>query len=163
MTTLALIAAVASNGVIGRNNTLPWRLPDDLAHFKHLTLGSPILMGRKTWESLGRPLPGRRNLVITRNPAYVAEGGECHPGLEAAMAACASAEKVFLIGGADLYRQAIDRADALYITEVHTDVQGDAFFPSMPAGRFLESARTSHPADERHAYAFDFVTYYRHP
>ena len=116
-TEIILIAAVAENGVIGRDNALPWRLKADLAHFKATTSGHPVLMGRKTWESLGRPLPGRRNLVVTRDPAYSASGAEVFVSPEAALAA-AGATKVFVIGGAEIYRQLLGRADVLMLTEV---------------------------------------------
>jgi dihydrofolate reductase len=159
MTRLCLIAAVAENGVIGRNNALPWRLPDDLKHFKALTLGHPILMGRKTWESLGRPLPGRENLIVTRNPGYQASACRVVHSLPEALTACAQAELAFVIGGGELYAQALPLADALYLTEVHAEVEGDACFPTIDRTRFVETERRHHGADEAHAWAFDFVTY----
>ncbi|PTD96848.1 dihydrofolate reductase [Pseudothauera lacus] len=158
---LILIAAVARNGVIGRENTLPWRLKADLAHFKAATTGHPILMGRKTWESLGRPLPGRRNMVLTRRSGWQATGAEVHASPAAALAAAAGAEKVFVIGGAELYRQLIDQADTVMLTEVWADVDGDAYFPAFDRVQFEELARESRQADADNEFDFDFVTYRR--
>ncbi|NMG76827.1 dihydrofolate reductase [Aromatoleum diolicum] len=155
-----LIAAVATNGVIGRENTLPWRLKADLAHFKATTSGHPVLMGRKTWESLGRPLPGRRNLIVTRDPGYAAPGAEVFNSPEAALQAAGSG-KVFVIGGAEIYRQLLDRADALILTEVHADVAGDAAFPDFSRTRFVEIRREAHCADAYNEFPFDFVEYRR--
>lgn len=154
-----LIAAVARNGTIGLDNTLPWRLKADLARFKAVTLGHPILMGRKTWESLGRPLPGRRNLVVTRNAAFQAEGAEIFSTPEAALAAADG--PVFVIGGAELYRQLLTRADRLLLTEVQAEVAGDAFFPRFERQTFTEVSREAHPADADNQYSFDFVEYRR--
>ena len=159
MSRLCLIAALAANGVIGRNNTLPWRLPDDLRHFKALTLGCPVIMGRKTWESLGRPLPGRENIVVTRDRVYAAAGCRVVHDLEAALAACGTAETVFVIGGGELYTLALPLAHTLYLTEVRESVEGDTRFPDFDRTRFLETERVHHAADEAHAWAFDFVTY----
>jgi dihydrofolate reductase len=155
---LQLIAAVARNGVIGREGELPWRLPDDLAHFKRTTLGHPVIMGRRTWESLAGPLPGRRNLVVSRTSGYRAQGAEVFTDLDAALAACASGPDPFVIGGAELYAQALPRAQRVLLTRVHADVSGDARFPELPADQFREISRVDHPADERHAYAFSIVT-----
>jgi dihydrofolate reductase len=116
MSIISLIAAMAGNRTIGRDNALPWRLPEDLRHFKATTLGKPVIMGRKTWESLGRPLPGRRNVVVSRNPDYRPEGGELTGSLAEAIAATADADEVFVIGGAELYRQALPSAQRLYLT-----------------------------------------------
>ncbi|AYH42523.1 dihydrofolate reductase [Azoarcus sp. DN11] len=157
---VVLIAAVARNGVIGRDNALPWRLKADLAHFKATTIGSPILMGRKTWESLGRPLPGRRNIVVTRDASYVADCAEVFTSLDAALAAVGTG-KVFVIGGAEIYRQLLDRADALVLTEVGAEVSGDAFFPAFDRSRFIETSRESHAADAANDFPFAFVEYRR--
>lgn len=157
---ITLIAAVARNGAIGRNNTLPWRLKADLVRFKTVTLGHPILMGRKTWDSLGRPLPGRRNLVVTRNATFTAAGAEIFPTPEAALQQLGE-NPVFVIGGADLYRQLLDRADTLLLTEVQTEVEGDAFFPAFDRTAFVEVSREPHPADADNQFAFDFVEYHR--
>jgi len=156
---LILVVAYASNRVIGRDNALPWRLRGDLAHFKRTTLGHPIVMGRKAWESLGRPLPGRQNIVITRDPAYAAEGATVVHTLEDALAAAGDAAQVFVIGGAQIYAAALDRADMLIATEVHADVPGDAWFPPLPAGQWRESMREPQPPED--GLGYDFVTYDR--
>ena len=157
---IILIAAVARNGVIGRDNGLPWRLKADLRHFRATTLGHPVLMGRKTWESLARPLPGRRNLVLSRDADYRAAGAEVFATPDAALRAAAS-EKVFVIGGAELYRQLLDRANALMLTEVHAEPEGDAHFPAITPGRFVEAWRETHCADADNDFPFDFVEYRR--
>ena len=157
---LNLIAALGQNGVIGVDNRLPWRLSEDLKHFKALTLGHPVLMGRKTFESLGRPLPGRRNIVITRNPECRLEGAEIAHSLEQALALCEGADEVFFIGGADLYRQALPLVQRLYLTEVDASPPGDAFFPSFDRARWRESARDRR-RDEASGLEYAFVTYDR--
>lgn len=155
-----IIAATARNGVIGRDNKLPWRLKADLARFKETTIGHSVLMGRKTWESLGRPLPARRNLVVTHDTNYSATGAEVFPDPETALEA-ASNETVFVIGGAEVYRRLLDRADALLLTEVHADVAGDAHFPAFDRGDFDEVRRERHDADAHNEFSFDFVEYRR--
>ncbi|GAA4334326.1 dihydrofolate reductase [Pigmentiphaga soli] len=155
---LVLIVAYARNRVIGRANTLPWRLPGDLAHFKRSTLGHPIVMGRKTWESLGRPLPGRQNILVTRDPAYAAAGATVVHGLDEALAACAGAPRVFVIGGAQLYAAALGRADEILATEIDAEVEGDAFFPPLPPG-WREQSRQPQPPEN--GYRYDFVSYLR--
>ncbi|HNK33609.1 MAG TPA: type 3 dihydrofolate reductase, partial [Plasticicumulans sp.] len=144
---LSQIVAIGRNRVIGAGNALPWRLPDDLAHFKRLTLGKPVLMGRKTWESLGRPLPGRDNLVITRNPGYHAAGARVFASLDTALAACSDAPEIMLIGGAELYAQTLPICDRLYLTEVDAAPDGDAFFPALDPADWRETAAEPHPAD----------------
>jgi len=156
---LTLIVAYSDNRVIGRDNTLPWKLPGDLAHFKRSTLGHPIIMGRKTWDSLGRPLPGRANIVISRNPDFAAPGATVVPTLEAAIAACGEVEQAFVIGGAQIYAQALPQAQRVLATEVHAQVDGDAFFPLLPAFQWKETAREKQPAEN--GYDYDFVTYER--
>lgn len=158
---VSVIAALAKNRVIGIENRLPWRLPEDLAHFKALTLGHPIVMGRKTFESLGRPLPGRTNIVITRNPDYRAEGVRVADSIPAALALCAGADEVFFIGGAELYAQAIPLADRLYLTEVDTEVAGDAWFPVYDTDAFQEVSRASHVGEKGDPLRFDFAIYAR--
>ena len=159
----ALIAAVARNGVIGANNALPWRLPADLKHFRSLTTGHTIVMGRKTWESLGRPLPERQNVVVTRSPHYTAPGALVVASLDAALAAAALPAPVFCIGGGELYRAALPRADALYLTEIHRDFAGDATFPAIDRRVWRETARESHASDAPGGFAYAFVTYRREP
>ena len=131
MTELALIAAVARDRVIGLNNTLPWHLPEDLQHFKRTTLGAPIVMGRKTWDSIGRPLPGRHNIVVTRQANWQAAGASRADSVAAALALAGEVPRVFVIGGAELYAQALPLADALYLTEIDAAFAGDAYFPAF--------------------------------
>ena len=152
---------MAANRVIGRNNALPWQLPEDLKHFKQLTMGHPVLMGRKTYESIGRPLPGRRNLVITRNPAFAAPGCELAHSLQAAIAACSGIAEIFIIGGAELYREALPYAQRLELTEIHADFEGDATFPSYPSEQWRETAREVHDPGAGTPYRYDFVSYVR--
>ncbi|CUI96781.1 dihydrofolate reductase [Achromobacter kerstersii] len=156
---LTLIVAYSTNRAIGRDNTLPWKLPGDLAHFKRSTLGHPIIMGRKTWDSLGRPLPGRLNIVISRNPDFAATGATVVPTLDAAIAACGDVDQAFVIGGAQIYAHALPLAQRVLATEVHADVEGDAFFPLLPAFQWKETAREKQPAEN--GYEYDFVTYER--
>ena len=158
---VSVIAALARNRVIGIENRLPWRLPEDLAHFKALTLNHPILMGRKTFESLGRPLPGRTNVVITRNPDYRPEGCLVATSIPAAIELCEGADEIFFIGGADLYAQAIVFADRLYLTEVDVEAEGDAWFPDYDARAFREVSRAPHRGEKGDALGFDFVVYER--
>ena len=157
---LALIVAVADNGVIGKDNELPWRLPDDLKHFKALTLGHPVLMGRRTYESIGRALPGRPNLVVTRQAGWAAPGVEVFGTLPAALArAQALDETVCVIGGGEIYAQTLPLAQVVYLTEVHTTIaDGTAFFPALSPTEWREQSRERHEADERHAVPFSFVT-----
>ncbi len=157
---LNLIAALGKNGVIGIDNRLPWRMPEDLKHFKALTLGHAVLMGRKTFESLGRPLPGRRNIVITRNAQYRPEGAEVAGGIEQALALCRDAAEVFFIGGADIYRQALPLVERLYLTEVDASPAGDAFFPAFDRSCWRESARDER-RDEGGGLDYAFVVYQR--
>ena len=154
---VALIAALAENRIIGRDNQLPWRVPADLQHFKALTMGKPIIMGRKTWESIGRPLPGRDNIVVTRDTGYQAEGCKVVHSVAQALQVAAGAEEAMIIGGANLYEQTLDAADRLYLTQIRAEVEGDARFPDIDMQAWREVERESHPADERNEYAYDFV------
>lgn len=157
---LSLIAAVAANGVIGSDNALPWRLPEDLKRFKALTLGHPVIMGRRTHESIGRPLPGRRNIVISRNAAYRAEGCEVAASLGEAINACISAEdEIFVIGGAQIYAAAMQWAQRLYLTEILADFDGDARFPDFDREAWQETARERHRSAS--GIGFDFAIYER--
>ena len=164
---IIIIVARSTQGVIGRDNELPWRLPADLKHFKSTTLGHPIIMGRNTWESLGRPLPDRTNIVISRTPGFSAEDAQTFTSLEDALAACASSEKVFIIGGAQVYEQAIEIANKLIITEVELDVVGDAHFPEFDEEdwritQFEEHAAEPDPKNPGKRFpAYAFVTYER--
>ena len=157
--TVSLIAAVARNGGIGRNNALLVHLPADLIHFKKTTLGAPILMGRKTWESIGRPLPGRRSIVVTGNPRFQAAGAETAPDLSSALARVADAPKVYVIGGAALFAAALPEADELVLTEIDADFEADAFFPHWHRQKFIQTARADHLNPD--ALAYSFVTYTR--
>ncbi len=164
---LALIVAKADNGCIGRDNKLPWYLPGDLKYFKQATLGKPIIMGRKTWESLKGPLPGRTNIVITRQASYQAEGAKVVPSLDEALtlaehvALIDGAEEAVVIGGAEIYGQALPRVDRMYITEVHAAVDGDAFFPGFDAAAWREIGRDSFRAEPPNQYDYSFVVYER--
>ena len=164
MTRLSLIAALDRNRAIGKGNALPWHLPDDLKRFKKLTLGKPVLMGRKTAESLGRALPGRQNLVLTRSGRVPFEGMQAVASLDAALRAAdqGGAEEVCVIGGGEIYALALPAATHLHLTYVDTAVDGaDAFFPAFDASQWRIVSRETHAADDRHAYAFEFVDYLR--
>ena len=164
MTRLVLIAGVARNGAIGKDDALPWRLPEDLKHFKQHTLGWPVIMGRRTWESLPpafRPLPGRRNLVVTRQADWRAEGAEPAPSLHAALQRVEDSERAFVIGGAQLYAEALPRADELLLTEIDAEFEADAFFPAWDRSAFVERSRETHRAAS--GWAFAFVHYARRP
>lgn len=154
-----LVAAVAANGVIGADGRLPWRLPEDLRHFKSLTLGHPVIMGRRTWESLGRALPGRENIVVTRAPGYAAPGASVAASLDAALALCAGEPTVFVIGGGELYAEALAVADGLVLTEIQRDYPGDARFPDYDRSAWRETQRQ--PQTGADGLRFDFVLYER--
>jgi dihydrofolate reductase len=161
---LTLVAAVARNGVIGRDNDMPWRLPEDLKHFRRVTLGAPVIMGRRTWDSLPaafKPLPGRRNVVITRNPGWQAEGAEAAASLQEALQRLAAAPAAFVVGGAQLYAQALPLADELVLTEIDRDFEGDTRFPAYDRTAFTEVARETHRAAPPNDFDFAFVTYRR--
>jgi dihydrofolate reductase len=159
---LVLVAALDRNRAIGRGNAMPWHLPDDLKRFKAITLGHPVLMGRKTAESIGRALPGRRNLVLTRAQQAPFEGQVAVASIEAASAGVDDDETLMVIGGGEVYALALPFAHRLELTEVDTEVEhADAWFPSFDHRRWREIARQHHPADAQHAYAFDFVTWSR--
>jgi len=160
---VSLIVAASENGCIGRDGDLPWRLPEDLKRFKLLTLGHPIIMGRKTYESIGRPLPGRENIVVTRQLGYPAPGCIVVGSLQEAIntAAESGAVEAFVIGGASLYAEALPLAHTLQLTRVRADVAGDVHLPAIPWHAFRCVAREAHPADERHAHAFTFEVWQR--
>lgn len=158
---VTLILARARNGVIGDKGGLPWRLPEDLAFFKRTTMGHPIVMGRKTWESIGRPLPGRRSVIVTRDRAYAATGAEVVHTLEEAIQRCTGADEIFVIGGAQLYADALPRADRLLLTEIDADFEGDTLLPAPSPAVWSESTRERHPATDARPFGFDFVDYRR--
>lgn len=161
---ISLIAAVARNGVIGHGNELLWRLPEDMRHFRNVTLGAPVIMGRRTWDSLParfRPLPGRRNLVLTRQPGWTATGAEVVHDLDQALALAGDAPQVFVVGGAQVYALALDRADELLLTEIDRDFDGDVHFPDWSRQDFDEVSRQAHRAAAPNDFDFAFVTYRR--
>ncbi|WP_407275391.1 type 3 dihydrofolate reductase [Halothiobacillus sp. DCM-1] len=159
---ISLVAALSRNQVIGRNNTLPWHLPADLARFKRITLGKPIIMGRKTFESIGKPLPGRLNIVISRDLGLTIPGVTVAHGLDDALAAAGEAPEVMIIGGANIYYQFMPRADWLYFTVVHTRIEeGDAFFPAYNRREWRLIMEEHHPADAHNAYPYSFMTWQR--
>ncbi|HHQ4522969.1 MULTISPECIES: type 3 dihydrofolate reductase [Aeromonas] len=160
---ISMIAAMAHDRVIGKDNLMPWHMPADLAHFKRVTLGKPVLMGRKTFESIGRPLPGRRNLVISRNPDYQAEGIEVVGSVEAALALLAgsSVEELMVIGGGHLYAEMLPSADCLYLTRIDLAVEGDTRFPAFDDGQWQRVECESHPADEKNPHPYSFEIWQR--
>ncbi|HEY4772592.1 MAG TPA: dihydrofolate reductase [Steroidobacteraceae bacterium] len=155
---MSLLVARASNGVIGRDNALPWRLPADLRRFKALTLGKPILMGRRTFESIGRALPGRMNLVLTRDRAWQAPGALVVHDLNEALAQVGNAPELVIIGGADLFKLFLPLAERIYLTDVHARIPGDTHFPELEAGEWRELEQTTHAPDADHAHAMTFRT-----
>jgi dihydrofolate reductase len=156
---LYLIAAVAANGIIGAKGQLPWSLPQDLQHFKRLTLGHPVIMGRRTWESLKGPLPGRDNIVVSASPGYEAPGAAVAGSLAGALALCAGEPLAFVIGGSRLFEESLPLADGLVLTEIGRDYPGDTWFPSYDRSRWKEAQRERHEAAD--GTKFDFVRYER--
>lgn len=164
---IVLVVAAARNGVIGRDGDLPWRLPSDLKRFKQLTLGKPVLMGRKTWESIGRPLPGRPNIVITRDATFSASGAAVVSSLDEGLAAARreaerlGVDEICVIGGGQVYAQAFDRADILHVTHVEADVEGDTRFPEIDPAVFEKLLEEPIPQGEKDSHAMRFVTWRR--
>ena len=160
---ISMIAAMAHDRVIGKDNQMPWHMPADLAHFKRVTLGKPVLMGRKTFESIGRPLPGRRNMVISRNPGYQADGIEVVGSVEAALALLADNEvaEVMVIGGGHLYAELLPKADCLYLTRIELEVEGDTRFPAFADEQWQCVEREVHQADEKNPHPYRFETWLR--
>jgi dihydrofolate reductase len=160
--TLTLIAAAAENNALGKDNQMIWHLPDDFKRFKQLTTGHYIIMGRKTFESFPKPLPNRTHVIITRQSAYKVEGCIVVNSLDAAIAACPQDEEVFVIGGGEIYKQSIDRADKIELTKVYgTSPEADAFFPEIDPDKWELKEKVFHPKDERHVYDISFQTYLR--
>lgn len=155
---VAIVVARARNGVIGARNDLPWRLPADLKHFRKVTIGNPVIMGRRTWESIGKALPDRRNIVITRNPEFAAAGAETADSVEAALAMVAGIRDVMIIGGAAIYKESMRYVTRMYVTEVHADIEGDTYFPNFDITEWRETRREDHAADEANPYPYSFVT-----
>jgi dihydrofolate reductase len=158
---LTIVVAVADNGVIGKDNALLWHLPDDLRYFKRVTLGKPVVMGRKTFQAIGKPLPGRRNLIVSRQSDLLIAGCEVVGSLEVATKLCAEAEELMIIGGAEIYAQALPLTQTVHLTRVHTVLSGDVFFPELSSADWSEVSREDHPADAQHAYPFTFLTLQR--
>ena len=155
---VSLVVAATENDVIGRDNGMPWHLPDDLKYFKARTMGKPMLMGRKTFESIGKPLPGRMSVVLTRDPAWHADGVVIVRSFDEAMCWAEGVPELCAIGGAEIFRLVMPVARRLFLTRIHASIPGDTFFPKLDAGEWREVERTEHAADERHAYAMSFVT-----
>lgn len=169
---ISLVAAASDNNVIGAKGKIPWHLPADLKFFRKLTEGHPVIMGRKTYESIGHPLPRRRNIVISRQEGFKAEGCEVVKSLEEALECCSSLQpsprlrpagksdvsEVFIIGGGEIYKQALSLADRIYLTRVHVQIEGDAFFPKILEG-WIEKSRERHEPDSENSYAYTFLTY----
>ncbi|MBL8251163.1 MAG: type 3 dihydrofolate reductase [Candidatus Competibacter sp.] len=158
---LTLVAALARNGVIGRNNGLPWHLPADLRFFKQTTMGRPLLMGRRTWESIGRPLPGRQMIVLSRDPVYRADGITIVHSLDEALACAGEAPEIMVIGGATLFAQTLPLAERMYLTRVEAEVPGDVWFPEWDARQWRLDWEEAHPADAQHAWPYRFQRWER--
>lgn len=158
MPKINLIAAMANDRVIGLNNQMPWHLPADLKHFKSITLTHPVIMGRKTYQSIGKALPGRQNIVVSRNADFVLDDADVVNSLEQAMLLCADAREIMIIGGANIYQQMINKADRLYLTFIDLDVAGDSWFPDWTGLGFQEVTSEQHLADEKNCSAYRFVT-----
>jgi dihydrofolate reductase len=157
VTLVSIIVATDERGAIGRDGGLPWRLPDDLRRFKALTFGKPVVMGRKTWDSIGKPLPGRHNIVVTRAAGLGIEGATVVNSLDAAIAAAGNVPEVCIIGGAEIYRLALPDTGVIHLTRVHATVAADTFFPELAAGEWDEEVLEERAADDRHAFPFSYV------
>ena len=155
---ISLIAAVAKNGVIGVDNSMPWHLPADMKFFRETTMGKPLVMGRKTFESIGsKPLPGRTNIVITRDRNFRAENCLLVHSIDDALAAADGSDEVMIMGGSSFYEQMLTRADRIYLTQVHADIEGDAWFPELKSGSWKEISRQDFSADEKNPFDYSFV------
>jgi len=154
---ISLIVAMASNRAIGLNNQMPWHLSADLKKFKKITMGAPILMGRKTYESIGRPLPGRTNIIISRNPSYSQPGCLVFNDIEKALESCAGSDEVFIIGGSDFYKSMLPVADTLYLTQIHREFPGDTFFPEIDGDQWIEVEREDIQDDPDAAFSYSFL------
>ncbi|WP_198244413.1 dihydrofolate reductase [methane-oxidizing endosymbiont of Gigantopelta aegis] len=154
---ISLIVAMAENRVIGLNNQMPWHLSADLKNFKKITMGSPIIMGRKTFEAIGRPLPGRTNIIVSRNPQYQAENCLLFPQLDIALNHCSQHDEVFIIGGATLYEQTLERAHRLYLTQIHQAFSGDTYFPEIDKQAWVELEKTTIHDDPAVDFSYSFI------
>jgi len=158
---ISIIVALADNRVIGSKNQLPWKLSSDLKHFKEVTMSKPIIMGRKTYESIGRPLPGRKNIVLTTIKHFAIPGCEVVNNFDDALTAAGDADEVFVIGGATIYNEALPHADKLFMTHIHAEVEGDTFFPDWDKTQWREVSREDHKADEKNEHPYTFAIYER--
>ena len=158
---ISVVVAIAANNAIGKDNQLLWRLPNDLKHFKEITSGHTIIMGRKTYDSVGKPLPNRRNIIITRQNIII-EGCEVVNSLDAALALCDDEPEVFIVGGAEIYKQAMNATDRIYLTIVHQNFDGDTYFPEIKKDEWKETDREDHQTDEKHQFSYSFITLERH-
>ncbi|WP_144392219.1 type 3 dihydrofolate reductase [Pleionea sediminis] len=156
---ISLVCAMANNRVIGKDNEMPWHMPADLKHFKETTMGKPIVMGRKTFESIGRPLPGRRNVIITRNPKYHHDGIDVVNSVEDAITLLQDEPEIMITGGGNIYEQTLERADNLFLTFIDLDVDGDAFFPAFEHLNLEEKSREEHRPDEKNIHPYTFVNF----
>ena len=156
--TVSLIAAMARNRVIGRNNALPWSMPADLTHFRALTRGKPVIMGRKTFESIGHPLQNRKNIIITHDPQYRVEGCAVVHSPAAALAAAGNADEIMIIGGEKIFREFMPRAQKMYLTMIDADIDGDTQFPKWNPDEWQETSREPHAADEKNPHSYTFLT-----
>lgn len=153
---ISIIVAIGENYAIGKNNQLLWHMPNDLKHFKETTSGRTVIMGRKTFDSVGKPLPRRRNIVVTRQDIEI-PGCEVVKSIDQALALCATDEEVFIVGGAEIYRQAMDKTDRIYLTIIHKDFDADTFFPEIDYGRWTESSRENFEPDEKNRHPYSFI------
>lgn len=158
---ISLVAAAAENNVIGKDNTLIWRMPADMKFFKNLTTGHTVVMGRKTYESMGRPLPNRKNIIITRDKNYKADGCVVINSFSDILMLCKDESEVFVIGGAEIYKQYMNSADKIYLTRIHYSFQGDAFFPEIPSSDWYETKRQDFAMDEKNPYPYSFIEFNR--
>lgn len=158
---ISIVAAIAKNRVIGKNNRLPWRLPRDMQHFREVTTGKPVIMGRKTFESIGKALPGRKNIILTRDSNFRAEGCVVVHSVEEALAAVEGTQEIMVIGGAEIYKAFLPRVERMYLTEIHADFEGDTFFPEYDPSEWQETERQDFPADEKNPYRYSFVVFER--
>lgn len=155
--TVTIVVAISENYAIGKNNQLLWHMPADLKHFKQITSGHTVIMGRKTYDSVGKPLPNRRNIIISRQDVVI-PGCQVVKSVEAALALCVDEEEVFIVGGAEIYKLAMNKTDRIYLTVIHHTFDADSFFPEIDYMEWKEVSREEHPADEKHKYAYSFIT-----
>ncbi|MEN0054714.1 MAG: dihydrofolate reductase [Mucilaginibacter sp.] len=155
--TVSIIVAIAKNHAIGKNNQLLWHMPNDLKHFKDVTTGHTVIMGRKTYDSVGKPLPKRRNIIVTRQAIHI-EGCEVVNSVDAALALCANEEEVFIVGGAEIYKQSLPLTDRIYLTIIDHDFNGDTYFPELNTAEWKETEREDFEADEKNKYPYSFIT-----